>query len=75
MTRTQKYTIVLMLTLFWIAVALAPILDNDFKPPPEINAAIPSLIGMILAAPAKNPPGTGGEAEITARRNEDGEDE
>lgn len=53
MSRTQKYSLVVMLLLFWMGVIFAPVFAKGFQPPPEINAAIPALIGTILAAPTK----------------------
>lgn len=53
MSKTQKYIVILILLVFWMAVVLAPIFAKGFQPPPEVNAAIPALIGTVLAVPTK----------------------
>lgn len=53
MTRAQKYRLVMLLTSFWVVVIFAPLFVKDFRPPPEVNAGLPTIIGALLAVSTK----------------------
>jgi hypothetical protein len=76
MTRAQKYRLVILLTSLWVAVIFAPILFNDFRPPAEVNAGLPTLIGALLAVPTTKEENRGDRPGTTIRRrNEEGGEE
>lgn len=67
MRKNQKYTLVVIFVLFWMAAIFAPLFAKEFKPPPEINAAIPAIIGTILALPDRGHGGNGTHDSATNR--------
>lgn len=65
MDRRQKYRLVLLFAGIWVAVIFAPVAFEDFRPPPEVNAALPAIIGALLALPQRG-------RENSDRRNGEG---
>jgi peptidoglycan/LPS O-acetylase OafA/YrhL len=51
--KKQKWSLILFLTGIWAFAIVAPAFVNTYKPPPEINAAMPAIIGALLAVPPR----------------------
>lgn len=77
MDRRQKYRLVLLFASIWVAVIFAPVVFEDFRPPPEVNAGIPAIIGALLALPQRggeNNGGRNGETFAGRSRIEEGDE-
>lgn len=68
MDRRQKYRLVLLFAGIWVAVIFAPVFFKDFRPPPEVNAGLPAIIGALLALPQRSE-NNGARRETNGARN------
>lgn len=64
MTRKQKLVLIWFLAGLWTIVIFAPALIPGFKPPPEINAGFPTVIGALLVVPTKEENRKGQREEV-----------
>lgn len=77
MDRRQKYRLVWLFAAIWVAVIFAPVAFDDFRPPPEVNAALPAIIGALLALPQRGGENNGarnGEISAGRSRNEESDE-
>src|SRR5512139_2911338 len=67
-TKGQKWTVVMIITIVWAFSIIAPAFIKGYKPPPEIHSGFPMIIGALLAYPARRE-GSENEEDQTGTEN------